>query len=271
MRKNIWLRSTRMLAMLMALMALMFVAACSREASRNEPVISTPDNGASSEAVPAKQASQHEMALVRVIDALPTTNTDLLAGENKAFTDIEYKTVTPYREVPADAGAFIAYAAGKDLAIPLAKNKENLQAGKHYTLVAMPPNDSDKTGANLVVFNDNFTLPAHGKVKLRVINAAPHLTEISLLSKEQNKTLVSGLNFQSESMYNEIEPMTTTLEVRPNDQKKTVALSIPLVTFEPDKIYTVTILGGTNSAPKFEAVIVEDKLATSQPQAGAGF
>ncbi|MEW6737557.1 MAG: DUF4397 domain-containing protein, partial [Acidobacteriota bacterium] len=242
--------------------------ACARESTRKEPVTSTPDTGVPSTSPPAAEVAKRDKALVRVVHAIPDTEADVFAGDKKEFTNVSYKTVTPYKELPDDMQIFSVKPAGQETAQPLAENRENLAEGSHYTVIALP-GDENKT-ADLHVLNDNLTPPSTGKAKVRVVNASPGIKEIDVYAQGKQDALFSGLNFQSESMYSEIDPMTTALEVRTAGQKN-VALTIPDVKFEAGKIYTVTVIGRTNKAPKLEAILVEDKLEGSQTQPSSGY
>jgi len=208
------------------------------------------------------------MALVRVVQTIPNTDADVFAGDSKAFTNVSYKDVTPYKELPDEMQTFTVRPAGQDTAQPIAENVEALSEGNHYTVIALP--GTEDKAADLRVLSDNLTPPSTGKAKVRVINASSTLREIDIFSKEKQDSLFSGLNLRSESMYKEVDPMTTTLEVRPAGEKS-IALTIPSTNFQPGKIYTITVIGGSNAAPKLEAIVVEDKLEGSQTQSGTGY
>ena len=62
---------------------------------------------------------------------------DVYADDNKAFSAVEYKTVTPYAFIADNQVTFRLRAAGQ-LGEPLAENRELLMDGSRYTIVAIP-------------------------------------------------------------------------------------------------------------------------------------
>jgi hypothetical protein len=247
------------------LVAILLMVACSRESTREEPVTSTPSTGTPSTAPPAKQAADRDVALVRVVDAMPDTETDIFAGDNKTFINVSYKDVTPYKELPDNILTFRVRPSGQDTAQPLAENSQALGGGNHYTLIALPGTENKQP--DLRVLSDNLTPPPAGKAKVRVIHASPSIKEVDIFEQGKKDALFSGLNPQSESVYKEVAPMQTNLEVRLEDAHS-VALTIPDVKFEEGKVYTIAVVGGSNKSPKLEAIVIEDKLESAQAQPG---
>ncbi|MDQ3255599.1 MAG: DUF4397 domain-containing protein, partial [Acidobacteriota bacterium] len=145
-----------------------------------------------------------------------------------------------------------------DTANPLVEDAEGFADGQHYTIIALP---RDETGreADLRFVRDNITAPSSGKARVRVIHAAAGIGEVDVYARGNNNALFDGVNFPSESSYNEIDPMTGVLEVRREGQTA-AALTIPNARFEAGKIYTVIVMGRATGTPRLEAVIVEDQI-----------
>src|SRR4030095_14979601 len=115
--------------------------ACSRESSQNQPVKTTTDSG-SSTAPASHDAANRDKALVRVVHAMPAQPAvDAFAGESRTFSNVTYKTVTPYAELKDDRQRLTLKPAGQPAA--LAENSEDFAGGKHYTLVAIPTSARD--------------------------------------------------------------------------------------------------------------------------------
>jgi hypothetical protein len=246
-------------------MALLLAVACTTESERTEPVTTTTDKGTSS-APPAKEAEKRDRALVRVVNALPGFATvDAFVGNNKEFSNVTYKTVTPYKEMPDIHEQFAIKPAGQDSAQPLAENREGLSGGDHYTAIAMPATDGKPT---LRVVGDSLTPPPSGKASLRIIQASPDAGEVNVFVKGKANTTFEGVNPQTVTFYKEVDPMTGTLEVWP--QGKTVALlTVPNVTLQAGHIYTYVITGKVNGAPKLEAIKIDDRLVGATVTPGA--
>jgi len=194
---------------------LLLAAACSSEPKQTQPVTSKSDSGTST-APPAKEVGQRDKALVRVINAVPvSTPLDIYADDKKVFEGVSFRNVTPYQELSDNRHSFRVRKAGQGTAEPIAENSEGLSGGKHYTIVVMP-DTNDKT--TLYVVNDNITTPVADKAQVRVIHASPDVGEIDVVDKQGNKKLFSGVNFEKETRYMEIDPMRMTLEVRQERQ-----------------------------------------------------
>ena len=239
------------------LAALFLAAACSSEPKQTQPVISKSDSGTST-APPAKEASQRDNALVRVINAVPGTKAiDVFADDQKVFEGVSFKSVTPYKELSDNRHSFRVREAGKDNEQPIAENSEGLSGGKHYTILILP-NQNDKTTVSII--DDNITAPPDNKAEVRVINASPDAGEVDIVDKSANKKVFSGVNFQSNTRYTALDPTKTTFEVRQEGQDKPV-LTVPNANFEKGKYYTIIVAGHTKGMPKLQALMVEDQLA----------
>jgi Domain of unknown function (DUF4397) len=238
------------------LTALLLSAACTSESGRIESVTTTTDKGAST-APPAREVEQRDKSLVRFIHVLPGfAAVDGLVGNTKEFNNVAYKAVTPYKEIPDNQSMFSIKPAGQDGAQPFAQNDEGISGGKHYTAIAMPATDGKAT---LHVVSDKLTPPATGKANVRVVHASPDAGEVDVFVKGQTSSLFSGVNPQAVTNYSVVDPMTVTLEVRPQGSK-TVALTIPNVSFEAGHLYTLVVSGKAKGSPKLEAIKIDDKL-----------
>lgn len=237
---------------------LTFTVACSREASQDRSVKTSTETG-SSTAPASSDAAKRDKALVRVVHAMPAQPAvDAFAGDSRTFTNVTYKTVTPYTELADDRQQLTLKPAGQ--ASALAENSENFAGGKHYTVLAVPTSSEDPKPA-LKVVADNLTPPAAGKAKVRVINASPDVGDIDVYTMNNAEKLFGGVNFKSEAGYAEISPTTTVVELRPKGQKQPL-LMLPQFSFEPDKTYTIVVVGRAKNN-QLEAVTVEDQFVGS--------
>jgi hypothetical protein len=260
------------------LVALLLTVACSTESRQTQPVTSRTDAGTST-APPSNEVAQRGNALVRVINAVPgATSFDVFADDQKVFEEVSFKSITPYKELSDDRHTFrvrqvgqesaptaedIADGApfrwnqpGHDRAQPIAENSENLSGGKHYTIVVMP-DTNDKTIVSVI--NDNIAPPPVDKAQVRVIHALPDAGGVDIVDKQRNEKLFSGINFERETSYMDVDPSKTTLEVRPEGQEKAM-LTVPNANFEKGKLYTIVVTGHAKASPKLQALMVEDQL-----------
>ena len=233
--------------------AVFLVGACKN--NRETGAVSTKTAEGTSSAPASEVAENRNVALVRIINAIPAGGpVTILAGDSAAFSGVDYKTATPFREIRDDRLNFKLGSADH----PLAENRENLNGGGHYTIVAMP----DAGGAdkrNLRVLDDDLKPVSPEKARVRVINAVPGDLEISVFVRGREDALFDGVNFKSEAGWDEIDPVAGTLEIRPQG-KKNVLASLPNVKFEGGKSYTFVVAG----TPAKPAIIkVEDDVAKS--------
>src|SRR5262245_4809764 len=253
MRSNkVWLLSIAM--------GVMCLAACNPESRSTDRVTTTTDKGASV-APSARDAEKEDKALVRVINANPDIKAvDTFVGNIPEFQDVSYKTVTPYKAIPDSLDQFSIKPAGEKNAQSVAENKELINGGNYYTAIAMPTTDNKAT---LRVVDDKLRPPSSGKASVRVINASPDLEGVDVFVKDfvkdNDEKLFSGVDPQTITGYNEVDPITATLEFRPED-KKDVLLTVPNMTLEPGHHYTIVIAGKTKDTPKLEAIKIDDKL-----------
>ena len=87
--------------------------ACTRESSQNQPVKTTTEQG-SSTAPASHDAANRDKALVRVVHAMPAQPpVDAFAGDSRTFSNVTYKTVTPYAELTDDRQRLTLKPAGQ--------------------------------------------------------------------------------------------------------------------------------------------------------------
>jgi hypothetical protein len=229
----------------------LLAAACNE--TRDTGAVSSRTAEGTSSAPAADLAETKDVALVRVINAIPAgAPVTVLAGDSAAFSGVGYKTATPFRELPDDRLNFKLGSAEN----PLAQNRENLAGGGHYTVVVMP----DAGGAdkrNMRVLEDDLQPVAPEKARVRVINAVPGDLEIDVYVQGRDDALFDGVNFKSEAGWDVIDPMAGTLEIRP-EGKRNVLASVPNMKFEGGKSYTF-VVAGTSTKP--EIIRVEDDVA----------
>jgi hypothetical protein len=238
-----------------AAVALTVVACQNGRSTDNTPITSTTPAGRSA-APPSNDVAARDHALVRVVHAVPAVApVDVYADDQRVFDGVAYKSVTPYREVPGERAAFVVRAAGAPTGEPLARNSEGLDDGDHYTVFAVP---DDKAGAELLVVKDEQSLPPSGKARLRVVNATPDGGDIDLVASGQKDPLVGGVNRETVSGYETIDPVSGTITVRPDGKQRTL-VTLRDVHFDAGKSYTVVVVGRTGASAKLEAIVIQDE------------
>jgi hypothetical protein len=233
------------------------LASCERaETTSTSPVTTTSPAGTST-APSAAAADRRDEALVRVVHAIPAgAPIDIYAGDLTVFDNLSYKSVTAYRALDGKRYMFAARPAGMANAKPLSSNTEGLEDGEYYTVFALP---GDGNTAHLRVVPDLLTPPPAGKARLRVIHGGADAGEVDIHATGTPGALFDGVDFQSVTTYEDVDPLDGEIEVRKEGQA-TPLVKVPIAHIEAGKFYTLVIVGRVRSTPKIEAFLIEDAL-----------
>jgi hypothetical protein len=243
---------------LIAAGALVLTVACKR--TQDTGAVTSKTDEQTSTAPATATAEKHDLAMVRVVNALPGgAPIDISAGDSLAFGGIKYKDATPYREIADNMFNFKLRAGTADTSVkPLAENRENLNDGGHYTIVAMPDaGGADK--ANLRVLNDELKPVSAEQARVRFINAVAGGRDVDVILKGLAEPLFKGVNFKTEAGWKEVAPASGSLEVRP-DGKETVLTTLKDVKLEGGKSYTFVLSGRVG---KYEVIKIVDDVAAA--------
>lgn len=238
-----------------ALGLLAMLSGCS-ETPVAQPVTTTTASGRSS-APPADQVANRGNALVRAVHAIPGgAAVDFFAAGTKAFPGVDYKTVTPYSELPGARTTFVVRPAGMDTAAPLAEESEGLGHGMHYTVIASPGEDGE--AAVMRVVADDLRQPEVGKARVRLIHAAPDAGPLEIRFQGQRTSLFEKVTFDGSTGYVLVDPMSAAIEIRQVGLTDLMA-SLPPVTLTAGSNYTLVLAGRARSGT-LELVTIEDQL-----------
>jgi len=230
-------------------LGLALLAACSGAKTEKPVVTNAADTTVSASGV---DAARRGKSMVRLVNAVPgAAAVDLSADDKSVFTAVAYKAVTPYAEIGDNMVKMKLLGAG---GAPLADNAETMTDGYRYTVVALPKKDG---GVQLKVVRDEV-VPDSGKVKLRVIHAAPGLGEIDVLVPGQKDPLFDNVNYGMEAGYKDVKPMTGVIEIR--GEHGSAPIRIKSMKYEAGKAYTVVVSGPAGQKAE---VTVFDDTATS--------
>lgn len=236
--------------------ALVLATACNE--TRDTGAVTSKSGGATSSAPAAEAVENRDLALVRVVNALPGGGPiSITAGDSAAFGAVTYKTATPYRQIADNAFTFKLRTDGAETGTePLAENRENLNDGGHYTIVAMP-DEGGADKANLRVLDDELKPITNGKARVRFINAVPGDRDVDVILKGRAEPLFDGVSFKTEAGWSEVAPVSGALEIRP-DGKETVLAKLSNVSLESGRSYTFVLTGRSG---KYEVISITDDVA----------
>ncbi|MCP9493086.1 MAG: DUF4397 domain-containing protein [Pyrinomonadaceae bacterium MAG19_C2-C3] len=248
-----------------------FSAACNNanQETSNQSVTTTTNSasGANSVAPAAKEVESRNNVLVRVAHLVPgAPNVDLFVDNAKMFDNTTYKRVSPYKEVSEGEHKYYLRQAGQNTAQSLAEEDERTSdAGAHYTVLAVPTSVVGRP--ELKIIKDDYSAPANGKAKVRVIHAALGTGDIDVVANGVSESLFDDIGFADDEEYEEINPVNGTLEVRLEGKNIAVA-TLPNTVFEAGKLYTIFVVGSPTGGARVEAFVVTDEFTAPRTMNG---
>ena len=152
-----------------------------------------------------------------------------------ALTNVKFKTVSGYLQIPVGARQIAVYSTGTTTG-PVINTSVTLEAKKSYTVGAIGLVSAIKAE----VYTDDLTTNAT-KARVRVIHASPNAPAVDVGVKGQAPAdaVVKNITFpKSTSTYLELAPAAYDLEIRLTGTA-TVALGFNTGALEAGKVYTV--------------------------------
>jgi len=232
----------------LAALALMLFCSVACEKKTTSPSITTTSEGQVSSAPSSKEAAKENVALVRFLNADPSGRPrELWLDKATLFTNVSYKSITPYTEVERIAGRMrLREVNGSD---DLASTNVDIIAGRHYTLVAVPQKNGT---SNLLDMSDDLSLSKPGYVRVRVINAS-NVDDLDLYRAGTKERIQKDVDPGWRSRYAETKAGSFDLR----SPKRAAAPALLNIRLEPDRVYTLVAVG---KDPNLDVVRVEDQL-----------
>jgi hypothetical protein len=192
-------------------------------------------------------------ARVRVVHASPDApGVDVYVDGAKVITNLTYKTVTQYLSVPSGEHRIQVYPTGT-MTTAVIDAEVSLMANQDYTVAAV----GQLASISPVVFMDNNSAPAPGKASVRFIHLSPDAPAVNVVVAGGGPALFSDIEFKEASSYITVDPGTYDLEVQVASSSA-VALAVPDVPLEANKVYTVFAFGLAGGTPALEAALNVD-------------
>lgn len=191
---------------------------------------------------------KNNSSLVRVFHAAPQApNVDVYVNDQMVFSNLAFGDFTRY--VYLDEGEYnvSVYLAGqKDR--PVINQMVDVPSQQIFTIAA----NGNLDNLGLLVIPDKVSKsPSQNYSSVRVIHLSPNAPGVDILV--DGDTLFEDISFGEGTDYVDLNPGTYNVNVVLNTDKSVV---LPLkVTLNPDKIYTIYIIG---NPPTLQAVQVVD-------------
>lgn len=176
-------------------------------------------------------------ASVKVIHASPDApGVDLLVDNTVAGTNLTFPNNTGYLEVNAGTRNVKVNATGTSTTVIEANL--NLMENKNYSVFAVNALSSIEP----LVLEDDLTNPASGKAHVRFVHLSPDAPAVNITLTDG--TIVFGnVAFKGSIGFTPLDAGTYDLQVRDAATNTAVVLSLPNITLQAGKIYTVFAKG----------------------------
>ena len=226
---------------LVALAALVFVGACSDD---DDPVApATPSN-----------------AYVRVLHASPDApNVDVLVDGTVVLTDVPYQSFSSYLTVPAGARNFKVRATASPSTVVI-NVTPTLTKNNYYTVVARDPLASIEPW----LLTDDHAAPATGKVKVRLVHAAPGAPVVDIYVTAPGADLATStpvltdIPYEAASGFLEVPAGNYQIRITPANTT-TVAIDSGTLTLTAGQIRTGVAVDAPGGGAPFGAVVLPDR------------
>lgn len=194
---------------------------------------------------------------VRVVHASPDTppvdvyvNTAPGAGA-PAITNLPFRSATGYVPLPTASYRFRVTPSGATSPVPIDATA-SIDGSTDYTIAAIGLLSGTPAISPLVLVDDNTIDPLNARV--RFVHASPDAPAVDIFAAGGATPIWDAVTFGNSGGYRTIPGGSYNLEVR-LDAGGGLALSIPGVTFDAGKVYTVFAVGrvgnGTLAAQPF--------------------
>jgi hypothetical protein len=249
----------RALALSITAAGITMAAACGGDRAGEDTTIQTATADGKISTTSEGGAESRGTSLVRMINALPNGGgATVNADDSLLFSAVDFKSVTPYKEVRENFTRFRLQGTGLDTTI--AGNNEIMLDGSHYTLLALPEADG---GVRLRVLHDEFERDST-KARLRVIHGLGDVGEIDVSIQGRDGDLFDNVNPTSEAGFSDVEVGSRAVIVKVDGSGK--QLIRKEMRFEPGHSYTLVLTssraqGTARNAPqRVDAIVVDDRV-----------
>lgn len=189
---------------------------------------------------------------VRVFHAVPDApNVDVYADGNLFVSNLPYSDYSNYLSVPEGNYEIAVYPAGSKNN-PVLRNMLSVSRNSMQTVAAVGTLDT----IGLLAVPDATMRSNPSKSTIRFMHLSPNAPAVDITLPD-GSVLFSNVSFRQLTPYIEVPPGIYTLQARLAGTQ-TVALSVPNVKLDSNKIYTVYAIGLVGEEPELEALLVPD-------------
>ncbi len=199
---------------------------------------------------------------VRVVHASPDAPAvDIYVNGGKVLEGLPFREYSEY--LPLPAGSYSVDIKVTGTAALVKSVPVTVAAGKDYTAMAVGYADGRAPGFDVMLLEDNNSLPANNGVKLRVIHAAPGAPEVDVYLTTPFETLsgkspaLAGVPFKGASGYLNVPTGMYQARVALAGTQSVAIDSHRLVTWN-SMIRTIVAVDATGGGAPFELIALPD-------------
>ncbi len=189
-------------------------------------------------------------ARIRLAHFSPDANgVDVYIDGKKRMNRVPYQAVSDYITLPAGKHTIEVRGEGQAETTPaLVSASPELAGGESFTAAALGP----VANIQAKVFQDDLSLPASGKSKIRVIHASDGTPTVDIAVKDGD-VLFPAVEFGAITTYVEVAAGPYVLQVRKAGDTA-ITIEKP-VTVQPGGIYTIAAVGGADKPPTLRGFV----------------
>jgi hypothetical protein len=230
--------------------AVLWTVGCNPAPVTTSPSVTTTSEGDTSSAPAGTAAANQGLALVRLVNVgSEGMDVDVLSvGDEKYFSGVSFKTVTPYVEMARGLTQFKLRAAGGSEDV--SANHRELLPGHRYTLLVLPEGKGD---SRLMMLSDNLGQIETGETRVRLINATIGVDDLDLFLAGTTNRVLHGVDAGREVAVSFADMGAGDVEIRSPTRPAPTLLT--KLSVEAERLYTFIVIG---SAGKLDVVRIVD-------------
>ena len=188
---------------------------------------------------------------------------DFYVDGQKTWTNIGYKTVSPYMAVSAGQHTVTVRPTGQPSAAPVAEAQQNVDAGSFVTGIAAGKVNQQK----LAFYPDSVNTPPSGKSLARFVHLAPEVPGVDV-AVQNGPTLFKNIGFLGGSQYAPVDAGTYNLVLYPAGATTGSLFTADNVQVPAGVVVTMIGAGGVG-VPVELVKVLDAASASTAPQGGA--
>ncbi len=197
-------------------------------------------------------------ARVQVIHNSPDPTVDIYTGQVRLLDNFEFRTATPFVNVPADRNFNLGVAPGNSTSASdaIAAFDVSFTSGKAYTVFAGGIVGNAQNPFDLFAYDDALETAPAGTVAVSVFHGAPGAPAVDV-SERLAGDLVTNLSFGNNTGYLSLPPAVYIIDIKATGNPGIVAsysADLTGLAGTPLRVFASGILGGTPAFGLFAAL-----------------